>query len=135
MSRKPPVAASDRARHAGTIAPAVPGVTIEPHALEILKAATARLAAAKSMAFTAVVTYEYPSLVGPAIAYTTRSQVAFQRPDKLLVVTPGDGPASEFYYDGKSVMAYAPNENLVAVADAPPTVEAVASAYCSTAST
>ena len=34
------------------------------------------------------------------------------------------GPASEFYYNGKSMMAYAPAENLVAVADAPPTVDA-----------
>ena len=37
---------------------------------------------------------------------------------------PGDGPASEFYYDGKTMMAYAPAENLVAVADAPPTIDA-----------
>ena len=37
---------------------------------------------------------------------------------------PGDGPASEFYYDGKKMMAYAPAENLVAVADAPPTIDA-----------
>jgi hypothetical protein len=35
----------------------------------------------------------------------------------------GDGPASEFYYDGKIVMAYAPAENLVAVADAPSTID------------
>ena len=36
----------------------------------------------------------------------------------------GDGPASEFYYDGKKMMAYAPAENLVAVADAPGTLDA-----------
>jgi len=102
----------------------VPGLVIEPRAIEIVKAASARLAAAKSMAFTATVTYEYPSLLGPPIAITTRSAVAMQRPDKLLVVTPGDGPASEMYYDGKTVMAYAPAENLVAIADAPPTVVA-----------
>src|SRR5207249_3441757 len=35
-----------------------------------------------------------------------------------------DGPASEFYYDRKKMMAYAPAENLVAVADAPPTIDA-----------
>jgi len=75
--------------------PPVPGLVIEPRAIEIVKAASARLAAAKSMAFTATVTYEYPSLLGPPIAVTTRSAVVMQRPDKLLVVTPGDGPASE----------------------------------------
>jgi hypothetical protein len=49
--------------------------------------------------------------------------VAMQRPDKLRVLIPGDGPASEFYYDGKSMMAYAPVENLVAIASAPPTID------------
>ena len=47
-----------------------------------------------------------------------------QRPNKLRVVTPGDGPASDFYYDGKTMMAYAPAADLVAVADAPPTIDA-----------
>jgi hypothetical protein len=47
-----------------------------------------------------------------------------QRPDKLRILMPGDGPASEFYYDGKSMIAYAPAENLAAVADAPPTIDA-----------
>ena len=37
---------------------------------------------------------------------------------------PGDGPASEFYYDGKAMLAYVPAENLVAVSDAPPTIDA-----------
>ena len=47
---------------------------------------------------------------------------------------PGDGPASEFYYDGKTMMAYAPAENLVAVADAPPTIDAaLMKAYNTTA--
>jgi hypothetical protein len=43
------------------------------------------------------------------------------------------GPASEFYYDGKSMMAYAPAENLVAVADAPPTIEGALKAAFATA--
>jgi hypothetical protein len=74
------------------------------------------------MSFTAVVGYEYPSKLGPPIVYTTRYDVTMQRPDKLRILMPGDGPASEFYYDGKTMTAYAPAENLVAVADAPPTV-------------
>ena len=94
-------------------------LVLEPRAMELLKATSARLAAAKSMSFTATVSYEYPSKLGPPIAYTMRYDVTMQRPDKLKVVMPGDGPASEFYYDGKAMMAYAPAENLVAVADAP----------------
>ena len=104
---------------------AVPTIeaVIEPKAIEILKAASSRLAAAKTMKFTAVVSYEAPSRFGPALVYTTKSEVTMQRPDKLKIVTPGDGPASEFYFDGKVMMAYAPKEDLVAVADAPPTID------------
>ena len=40
------------------------------------------------------------------------------------MITPGDGPASEFYYDGTTMVAFAPAENLVAVAEAPPTIDA-----------
>ena len=99
-------------------------MAVEPQAMELLKATSARLAAAKSMSFTATVGYEYPSKLGPPIAYTMRYDVTMQRPDKLKILVPGDGPASEFYYDGKTMMAYAPVENLVAVAEAPPTIDA-----------
>jgi hypothetical protein len=100
-----------------------PAFTLEPKAIDILKAACTRLAAAKSMAFTAVVSYESPSRLGTPLVYTTKSDVTLQRPDKLRVITAGDGPASEFYYDGKVMMALEPAANLVAVADAPATID------------
>ena len=103
--------------------PAVKPV-LEPKAIELLKAASSRLANARSMSFTAVVSYESPSRLGPPLIYTTKSDVTVQRPDKLRVITLGDGPAHEFYYDGKVMMAFAPAENLVAVGDAPPTIDA-----------
>lgn len=100
-------------------------MVIEPKAIEILKAASSRLAAARTMSFTAVVFYESPSRLGTPLVYTTKSEVTLQRPDKLRVITPGDGPATEFYYDGKKMTAFAPAENLVAVAEAPPTIDAM----------
>jgi hypothetical protein len=116
-------------------APAPPPVqmTIEPKAIEILKAACDRLAVARSMSFTAVVTYENPSRLGTPLAYTTKSEVTLQRPDKLRVITPADGPATEFYYDGKAMMAFAPSENLLAVAGAPPTIDGALEAAFKTA--
>jgi hypothetical protein len=99
-------------------------MTLEPKAMEILKASCDRLAAARTMRFTAVVTEESPCRFGTPLAYTTKSDVTLQRPDKLRVISPGDGPASEFYYNGKTMIAFAPAENLVAVADAPPTIDA-----------
>jgi hypothetical protein len=117
------------AKHATRVAPA-----LEPKAIDILKAMSARLAAARTMNFTAVAVYESPSTLGPPLAYTTVSHVTLQRPDKLAVITPGDGHSSEFFYDGKTMMAYAPDENLVAVADAPPTIDgALKAAYESAA--
>jgi hypothetical protein len=120
----PPAKSAKPAKPAGK--PAAPPfkLVLEPRAMELLKATSARLAAARTMSFTATVGYEFPSKLGPPIAYMMRYDVTMQRPDKLRILMPGDGPASEFYYDGKSMMAYAPTENLVAVADAPPTIEA-----------
>jgi hypothetical protein len=105
-------------------APPAVAAVLEPRAIEILKAMSSRLAAARSMMFTSAVSYESPSRLGPPLVYMTKSEVTMQRPDKLRVITPGDGPASEFYYDGKTMVAFAPAENLVAVAAAPPAMDA-----------
>lgn len=123
QSRQAPKA-SKPAKAQSKEAPPPVQLTLEPKAIDLLKEACNTLAAARSMSFTAVVTYENPSRLGTPLAYTTKSQVVLQRPDKLLVITSGDGPASEFYYDGKAMVAYAPVENLVAVAPAPPTIDA-----------
>jgi hypothetical protein len=122
-AQSPPHAAKHAKAPQKAAAPTVTPV-LEPKALEILKAASDRLAAAHAMRFTAVMSYESPSRLGPPLVYTTTSEVTLQRPDKLRVLTPGDGPASEFYYDGTTMVAFEPAANLVAVADAPPTIDA-----------
>jgi hypothetical protein len=97
---------------------------LEPKAVDLLKAMSDRLAAAKTMSFTAVELFETSSRHGHPLAYTMRYQVTLQRPNMLRVIIPGDGPASEFYYDGKTMTALAPAENLIAIATAPPTIDA-----------
>ena len=97
---------------------------IEQRAIDLIKATSTRLASAKGVGFTAIVDIEYPSKLGPPLAFPVRYDVAMQRPDKLRVLQSGAGPANEFYYDGKAILAYAPEANVVAVADAPPTLEA-----------
>lgn len=106
-----------------TLIAANPQKNLEPKAVEILKAMSDRLATAKTLKFTAVTTYENPSRLGPALAYHTLSNVTLQRPNKLQVISPGDGPASEFYYNGQTLVAFAPKENLVAIAEAPGTID------------
>lgn len=98
---------------------------LDPKALAILKAASARLAAAHTLSFTATATYESPARTLQPLAYMTRSRVLVQRPDKLQVITEGDGPATEFYYNGKTMMALSPQDDYVAVAEAPPTIDAM----------
>jgi hypothetical protein len=131
-------AAPTKAKAAKPATPAkaapAPKMVLEPRALDLLKAMSARLAAAQTISFTAVANFEFPSQLGPPIVYTTRYDVTMARPDKLRVLMPGDGPASEFYYDGKAMVAYAPVENLAAVAAAPPTIEGALQAAYKTAS-
>jgi hypothetical protein len=105
---------------------------LEPRAIDILKAMGLRLSNARSMSFAAVVSYESPSRLGPPLVYSTRSQVLMQRPNKLRVITLADGPPSEFYYDGSTMTALARRENLMAVAAAPPTIDAALEAAYNT---
>jgi hypothetical protein len=104
-------------------APAPVALELEPKAVEILKATSNKLASAHTLTFTAVETFESLSRQGAPLVYGNKYDTVLQRPNKLRVILEGDGPASEFYYDGKVVMAYAPTENLVAVADAPDTID------------
>lgn len=119
------------AAHAGAAAPSADAKTapaqavkpdIEPRAVDIIKAMSQRLADAKSIQFSALVSEESPSRLGPALLYSTRSDVVLLRPNKLKVITPGDGPRHEFYFDGTTIVAYSPAEDLVAVAEAPTTI-------------
>jgi hypothetical protein len=105
-------------------APAPERTAPDPKAVEILKAACDKLAAAGSMSFTALGAYEVPSPSGPPLIYGRIYEVTLQRPDKLAVLTIGDGPRTEFYDDGKVMMSFHPAENLVAVADAGPSIDA-----------
>jgi hypothetical protein len=100
-----------------------PKPDLEPKAIELLKAVSSRLAAAHTLSFTAVQIFESPSRQGPPLAYAKKTDVTLQRPDRMRVIISGDGPGSEFYYNGKTMMAFAPAENLLAVSDAPPTID------------
>jgi hypothetical protein len=100
-----------------------PQTQFEPKAIEILKGMSAKLASAKTVSFKSIETFENPSRQGHPLVYVLKSEVTLQRPDKLRVITPGDGPSSEFYYDGKQMMAFSPAENFVAIAAAPSTID------------
>jgi hypothetical protein len=71
---------SKPARSQSKEAPPAVKMELEPKAIEILKAACDKLAAARTMSFTVVVTYESPSRLGTPLAYTTKSEVTLKRP-------------------------------------------------------
>jgi len=100
-----------------------PTPAIEPKAMDVLHEACKALSSAKAMSFDALNTYERAARNGQPLFYATLNHVTMQRPDKLRVITPGDGIPDEFYYDGKTIMAYVPSEDFVAVAEAPPTID------------
>ena len=104
-------------------APAAP--LLEPKALEILKASLDKIGAAQTLSFTATELFESSSLQGHPLASATKFDVALARPDKLRIFTPGDGPDRRFWYDGTTVTAYVPKENLFATTPAPPTIDAM----------
>src|SRR5512137_1267327 len=123
-----PASAAETPAAAATPAPtghrwAPEAQVLEPKAIEILKATSARLAAARTLAFTAVIADEAPSRLGPPLLYASRADVSLQRPDRLRIVSSGAGPRSEILVNGTELSAWAPAEGLLARAKVPPTID------------
>ena len=93
--------------------------------MAVLQAACDRLSAAQTMSFTALNTYQKAARDGQPLFYSKLHHVTARRPDGLRVITPGDGPADEFYFDGKTMMIFVPGADLVAIEEAPPTIDAL----------
>ena len=124
LAAPPPVAfADDAPAQAAPDADRPAAPPLEPKALEILKAASATLAATKTLQFTAISSYERAARNSQPLYFSLVHEVTVEKPDKLRVITPGDGTPDEFYYDGKTMMAYVPSADLVAVSDAPPILD------------
>ncbi len=96
---------------------------IEQAALDILKASSDKLASAKSLSFVALGAFDVPARNGQPLFYHTRSDVLLVRPNKLRVIVPGDGPPSEFYFDGTDVAVLTPTQDLLAITKAPGNLE------------
>lgn len=130
FAQKPPTKKSPPAATAPNDKPAAPAAkapppsepahpAIEQAALDILKATSDRLSRAKTISFVARGAFDVPARNGQPLFYLTRSEVLLVRPNKLRVIVPGDGPPSEFYYDGKEIAVFTPNSDLVATTEAP----------------
>ena len=69
---------------------------LEPRAMDLLHAMSSALTGASRCPSPPWSPTRARAASGPALAYSTTSDVLLQRPDKLRVVTLGDGPAAEY---------------------------------------
>jgi hypothetical protein len=107
-------------------APQTPAPTpvMEPQALDRLKRMSATLGAAKALTYRSRSTVEVPANTGQFVTLFATSDVALQRPNKLYVHVTGEVPNFDFYYNGTTITAFAPQKQAYSVANAPATIDA-----------
>ena len=98
---------------------------MEPRALDLLKRMSATLSAAKALTYRSRSTVEVPANTGQFVTLFATSDVALQRPNKLRVHVTGEVPNFDFYYNGTTITAFAPQKQVYSVANAPATIDAM----------
>ena len=66
-----------------------------------------------------------PAKTGQLLTLFSNADVALQRPDKLRASMVGEAPHFDFFYDGKTVSAFAPSTKVYSSTKAPPTIDAM----------
>lgn len=99
--------------------------TIDRQALSSLKRMSDTLAAAKSFTYQSSTIMEVPALTGQFLTLISNADVALRRPDNLRARMTGEAPPFDFFYDGKTVSAFAPATKVYSVAKAPATIDAM----------
>ncbi len=98
---------------------------IDPKALESLKRMSDSLAAAPAFTYRSRSVIEVPAGTGQFLTLFSAAKVALRRPDGLRAELSGEAPAFQFYYDGKTVTAFAPATKVYSKSPAPATVDAM----------
>lgn len=104
---------------------ATPSGTVDQKALALLKRMSDTLASAKSFTYQSSAIIEVPSKTGQLLTLFTDADVALMRPDKLRARLTGEAPPFNFYYNGKSVSAFAPVTKTFSTKKAPATIDAM----------
>ena len=104
---------------------AAPAQVIDQRALDMLKKMSDTLSQAKTVSFQARSMVPVRTPDGVWINLYGTSRVVMQGPDKLFASTGGDFASYDFYFDGKTITAFAPNKNLYAAKAAPATIDAM----------
>jgi hypothetical protein len=98
---------------------------LDPEALASLQRMSDSLAGAKAFTVRTKTILELPAVTGQFVTLFSTGRIALQRPDKLRASLTGDAPHFDFYYDGSTVSAYAPQANIYSTKPAPPTIDAM----------
>ncbi len=98
---------------------------IDQKALDHLKRMSATLGAAKAFSFRTNSTVEVPAKNGQFVTLFANSEIALKRPNKLRAKVAGEVPNFDFIYDGSTIAAFAPNNNVYSISKAPETIDAM----------
>ena len=98
---------------------------IDQKALAALKHMCDTLSASNSFTFKSRAIFEIPAKTGQFVTLFSHAEVALKRPDNLRVSMIGEAPHFDFYYDGKTVTAFAPATKVFSISKAPSTIDAM----------
>jgi hypothetical protein len=97
---------------------------IDPQAAAILKRSMDYLAALKAFSLDAHSTIEATLTSGQKLQFDSLSTLTLQRPNKLVAERgKGDVVHQSYFYDGKTITLYNPDQKFYATVDAPATLE------------
>jgi hypothetical protein len=97
---------------------------IDPQATAILKKSMDYLAGLKAFSLDSHSTIEATLTSGQKLQFDGAATLTLQRPNKLVARRgKGDVVDQTYYYDGKTLTLYNPDQKVYATVDAPPTIE------------
>lgn len=96
---------------------------IEPKADQLLRKMSDYLAGLEQFCVQTENTFEVVMRSGEKIQFDSPANLTVQRPNKLRADRKGDIVNQEFYYDGKTLTLYNPDQKYYATVEAPPTID------------
>jgi len=96
---------------------------IQPEADQLLRKMSDYLGGLKQFSIQAENSLEVILWSGQKIQYDSPTEALVQRPNKLYAERKGDVFNQEFYYDGKTLTLYNPDQKYYATVEAPPTID------------
>jgi hypothetical protein len=102
-----------------------PGPDIDRMSERVLLDACGYLRSAERFSVNVEATYEDVLTTGTRVEYSRQASVVLERPDHLRIDSESDKGRRSFFYDGKTVTVFHPDERVYAVFPAPPTIDAM----------